>query len=59
MLRVCHFFVFDQRIALAGAQPRDVFLKVLEQAQLKANAEAVEQDDAAVCNDESCDIPQK
>jgi len=53
------FFVFDQRIALAGAQPRDVFLKVLEQAQLKANAEAVEQDDAAVCNDESCDIPQK
>ncbi|MFV5585478.1 DsbA family oxidoreductase [Acinetobacter oleivorans] len=53
------FFVFDQKIALAGAQPRDVFLKVLEQAQLKANAEAVEQDDAAVCNDESCDIPQK
>lgn len=53
------FFVFDQRIALAGAQPRDVFLKVLEQAQLKANAEAVEQDDAAVCDDESCDIPQK
>lgn len=27
------FFVFDQRIALAGAQPRDVFLKVLEKAQ--------------------------
>ncbi len=32
------FFVFDQRIALAGAQPREVFLQVLEQAQLKANA---------------------
>ncbi|WP_298145327.1 DsbA family oxidoreductase [uncultured Acinetobacter sp.] len=27
------FFVFDQRIALAGAQPRDVFLNVLEKAQ--------------------------
>ncbi|MGB9038898.1 MAG: DsbA family oxidoreductase, partial [Acinetobacter calcoaceticus] len=53
------FFVFDQRIALAGAQPREVFLKVLEQAQLKANAEEIEQDDAAVCDDESCDIPQK
>ncbi|HIE0130462.1 TPA: DsbA family oxidoreductase [Acinetobacter nosocomialis] len=52
------FFVFDQRIALAGAQPREVFLQVLEQAQLKANAEEIEQDDAAVCNDETCDIPQ-
>jgi predicted DsbA family dithiol-disulfide isomerase len=31
------FFVFDQRIALAGAQPREVFLQVLEQAQLKAD----------------------
>ncbi len=31
------FFVFDQRVALAGAQPREVFLQVLEQAQLKAN----------------------
>ncbi|WP_284084328.1 DsbA family oxidoreductase [Acinetobacter nosocomialis] len=52
------FFVFDQRIALAGAQPREVFLQVLEQAQLKANAEEIEQDDATVCNDETCDIPQ-
>lgn len=50
-------FVFDQRIALAGAQPREVFLQVLEQAKLKANAEEIEQDDAAVCNDETCDIP--
>ncbi len=35
-----------------------MFLQVLEQAQLKANAENIEQDDAAVCNDETCDIPQ-
>jgi len=53
------FFVFDQRIALAGAQPREVFLQVLEKAQIKANTEEVEQNDAAVCTDESCDIPQK
>lgn len=26
------FFVFDQRIALAGAQPKEVFLQVLEKA---------------------------
>ena len=30
------FFVFDQRIALAGAQPREVFAKVLEEAQKPA-----------------------
>ncbi|MBU3086293.1 DsbA family oxidoreductase [Acinetobacter seifertii] len=52
------FFVFDQRVALAGAQPREVFLQVLEQAQLKANTQEIEQDDAAICNDETCDIPQ-
>ncbi len=53
------FFVFDQRIALAGAQPREVFLQVLEKAQIKADTEKVEQDDAAVCTDETCDVPKK
>lgn len=32
------FFVFDQRVALAGAQPKDVFLQVFEKA-LKTAAE--------------------
>lgn len=31
------FFVFDQRVALAGAQPREVFLQVLEKAMETAN----------------------
>ena len=26
------FFVFDQRVALAGAQPKEVFLQVFEKA---------------------------
>jgi predicted DsbA family dithiol-disulfide isomerase len=43
------FFVFDQRIALAGAQPRDVFLKVLEKAQEIPEAQAPS------CDDEQCD----
>ena len=43
------FFVFDQRIALAGAQPRDVFLKVLEKAQQIPEAQAPS------CDDEQCD----
>lgn len=28
-------------------------------AQIKANTEEVEQDDAAVCTDETCDVPKK
>ena len=32
------FFVFDQRIALAGAQPREVFLQVLDKAVETAQA---------------------
>ena len=43
------FFVFDQRIALAGAQPRDVFLKVLEKAQQIPEAKAPQ------CDDDQCD----
>jgi predicted DsbA family dithiol-disulfide isomerase len=31
------FFVFDQRVALAGAQPREVFLQVLEKAMETAH----------------------
>lgn len=49
------FFVFDQKLALSGAQPREVFLQALQQAQ-SASTEQVEQTDAAQCNDEQCEI---
>ncbi|OJU55511.1 MAG: dithiol-disulfide isomerase [Acinetobacter sp. 39-4] len=49
------FFVFDQKLALSGAQPREVFLQALQQAQSSSNAE-IEQTDAAQCNDDQCDI---
>lgn len=52
------FFVFDQRIALAGAQPREVFLQVFEKA-LEAPQVEVKTDEAAVCKDDLCDIPEK
>lgn len=52
------FFVFDQRIALAGAQPREVFLQVFEKA-LEASQVEVKTDEAAVCKDDLCDIPEK
>lgn len=48
------FFVFDQKLALSGAQPREIFLQALQQAQSKITE--IEQDEAAQCNDESCEI---
>ncbi|MCT8089423.1 MULTISPECIES: DsbA family oxidoreductase [unclassified Acinetobacter] len=53
------FFVFDQRIALAGAQPREVFLQVMEkalEAPQQANPPAEE---TAICKEDSCDVPEK
>jgi len=49
------FFVFEQKLALSGAQPREVFLQALQQAQSSSNAE-IEQTEAAQCNDDQCEI---
>lgn len=49
------FFVFDQRIALAGAQPKEVFLQVLE----KALEQPQQQSSANQCTTETCDVPVK
>lgn len=51
------FFVFDQRIALAGAQPRDVFSHVLQQAQDKIENQPTD-DQAATCDSEGCELPK-
>ena len=53
------FFVFDQRLALSGAQPREVFLQALQQAISTQAKGEIEQEDGAVCNDESCEVPNK
>ena len=49
------FFVFNQKLALSGAQPREIFLQALQQAQT-SSVESIEQDNSAQCNDESCEI---
>ncbi|ENV62207.1 hypothetical protein F949_02999 [Acinetobacter junii NIPH 182] len=49
------FFVFDQKLALSGAQPREIFLQALQQAQT-SSVESIEQYNSAQCNDESCEI---
>ena len=48
------FFIFDQRIALAGAQPREVFLQVFEKSLQNPKAE-VEATDAAIAQDDQTD----
>lgn len=53
------FFVFDQRLSLSGAQPREVFLQAMQQALSTAEKLEVDQEDAVVCNDESCEVPNK
>lgn len=49
------FFVFDQKLALSGAQPREIFLQAMQQAQSESTEE-IEQTDAAQCNDDQCEI---
>ncbi|ENX44423.1 DsbA family oxidoreductase [Acinetobacter sp. NIPH 2100] len=49
------FFVFDQKLALSGAQPREIFLQAMQQAQSESTEE-IEQTNAAQCNDDQCEI---
>ncbi|MEG0170855.1 MAG: DsbA family oxidoreductase [Acinetobacter sp.] len=49
------FFIFDQKLALSGAQPREIFLQALQQAQ-SASTQDIEQTNAAQCNDDQCEI---
>lgn len=52
------FFVFDQRLAVAGAQPREVFLQVFEQLQQQDENPTVASDATASCDAEGCEIPK-
>lgn len=47
------FFVFDQRVALAGAQPQEVFEQVLKKALETPT------DNGAQCQDDQCDVPEQ
>lgn len=48
------FFVFDQRIALAGAQPKEIFLQVLAKALETPSTGSAEQ-----CSADACDLPNQ
>lgn len=53
------FFVFDQRVALAGAQPVNIFKDVIEKAvsTMKDEAEDSEHDATLQCHDDQCETP--
>lgn len=54
------FFVFNERLALSGAQPRDIFLQAMQQAMTPIQKPTAQEDSSApVCNDEICDVPPK
>lgn len=65
------FFVFDQRVALAGAQPVEVMKEVmtkalatmktedeLQQEAEEKSSENTAQNDPLICSDESCEVPK-
>lgn len=53
------FFVFDQRVALSGAQPLEVFSEVLSKVQHDLEHAAVSTEVAAQCETDNCELPEK
>ncbi|WP_273778259.1 DsbA family oxidoreductase [Acinetobacter sp. GSS19] len=53
------FFVFDQRVALSGAQPLEVFTEVLSKVQHDMEHAEVSTEAAAQCETDNCELPEK
>lgn len=53
------FFVFDQRVALSGAQPLEVFTEVLSKVQHDLEHAEVNTETAAQCETDNCELPKK
>lgn len=53
------FFVFDQRVALSGAQPLEVFTEVLSKVQHDLEHAEVNTETAAQCETDNCELPEK
>ncbi len=53
------FFVFEQRVALSGAQPREVFIQVMEKVLQDTEATQLQTEQAALCQDDACEITDK
>ncbi|MFJ5677227.1 DsbA family oxidoreductase [Streptomyces sp. NPDC093097] len=52
------FFVIDRHYGVSGAQPADVFRQALERAHADSAVQVLAADDADVCGDGGCAVPQ-
>ena len=64
------FFIFNQKIGLSGAQPREVFLQAMQQASMESesakdiaeistNHNAPPIYDGTLCDDQGCEVPEQ
>lgn len=65
MFKVYLFFVFNEKYAVSGAQPSQVFLDVLQQVWERENEKPIlqtltpENPETSYCTDEGCTIKEK
>lgn len=53
------FFLIDQKYALTGAQPTDVFIQVMEKVISENKIVVLNNDDGMICDEYGCEIPKK
>jgi predicted DsbA family dithiol-disulfide isomerase len=53
------FFLIDQKYALTGAQPTDVFVQVMEKVISENKIVVLNNDDGMICDENGCEIPKK
>lgn len=53
------FFLINNKYALTGAQPTEVFVQALEKVIAEDNIVVLNNQDGMICDDDGCEIPKK
>jgi predicted DsbA family dithiol-disulfide isomerase len=53
------FFLINKKYALTGAQPTDVFVQALKKVIAEDEITILNNQDGAICDDDSCELPDK
>jgi predicted DsbA family dithiol-disulfide isomerase len=53
------FYLFNKKYALTGAQPTEVFVQALEKIIAEESIVVLNNQDGAICDGDSCEIPEK
>ncbi len=53
------FFLINQKYALTGAQPTEVFVEALEKIIAEDEVTALNSEDGDACGDDGCEVPKK